>query len=365
MSNMVDVNKAVVLDQSGGVIGRVVDMSSTINLIPMTWGLINQLSVFRDEFGTQKNFMIPIYEEEEAGLLTDRGFEEGRNVQRQGERGGMFGKVPHFPVDDAIKPADLDGYLAPGTVLGAGMQMESVARLRATKLEGLRNKHALVKEYARTLALVTGDVYAPNGTIKTNYGNTINMYNEWGITRDTVNLNLAPTVDPLVSVSALYGSMQDVAKQGDALDGYVVVCSPELFETLIQHPYIRDVYTQANQYPQAREILLGRLGSGRLDKRYRIFEYGNMTFIEYRGVLGGQKAIPAGKGIAMPLGKALGFLQHAPAQRLDTINQVAQESYYFEYGDEKKGIIELMSETNFAAVLERPDLVKTVTFTIV
>lgn len=365
MSNTVDVNKALVLDQSAGVIGRVVDMSATINLIPMEWGLVNQLGVFRDEYGTQKTFMIPIYEEEEAGLLTDRGFEEGRNVQRQGERGGMFGKVPHFPIDDAIKPADLDGYLAPGTVLGAGMQMESVARLRAVKMEGLRKKHALVKEFARTNALVTGDVYAPNGTIKTNYGNTINMYIEWGITRDQVTLNLAPTVDPLVSVSELYGKMQDAAKQGDALDGYMVICSPELFQTLIQHPYIRDVYTHANQYPQAREILVGRLGSGRFDKRYRQFEYGNITFVEYRGVLGGQRAIPSGEGVALPLGSSLGFLQHAPAQRLDTINQVAQDSYYFEYGDEKKGIIELMSETNFAAILERPDLVKTVKFTIV
>lgn len=363
MSNQVDVTKAVVLEP--GVLGRVVDMSSTINLIPMSWGLVNQLGVFRNEYGTQKTFMIPTYTEEEDGLLVDRGYEEGRNVQRQGERGGMFGKVPHFNVDDAIKPADLDGYLAPGTVLGAGMQMESVARLRAVKMEGMRAKHALVKEYARTLALVTGDVYAPNGTIKTNYGNTINMYQEWGITRQTVNLDLAPTVDPLIAVSALYGSMQDGAKQGDALEGYVVICSPELFETLITHPYIRDTYAVANQFPQAREILVGRLGSGRLDKRYRVFEYGGMTFIEYRGNLGGQRAIPANQGVALPLGKALGFLQHAPAQRLDTINQVAQDSYYFEYGDEKKGIIELMSETNFAAVLERPDLVKTVTFTIV
>lgn len=365
MSNAIDVNKALVLDQSGGVVGRVVDMSATINLIPMQWGLVNQLGLFRNEYGTQKNFLIPINEEEEAGLLVDRGYEEGRNVQLQGERGGLFGKVPHFNVDDAIKPADLDGYLAPGTVLGAGMQLETVARLRAVKMEGLRAKHALVKEYARTHALVTGEVYAPSGTIKTTYGSTINMYNEWGISRDTVNLNLAPTVDPLVAVSELYGEMQDAAKQGDALDGYVVICSPELFNALVQHPYIRDVYTQANQYPQAREILVGRLGSGGLDRRYRVFEYGGMTFIEYRGMLGGQRAIPANQGVAMPLGKALGFLQHAPAQRLDTINQVAQDSYYFEYADEKKGIIELMSETNFAAVLERPDLVKTITFTIV
>ena len=362
MTNSVDLSKGLVLQP--GVLGRVMDMSTAINLIPMQWGLVRQMGLFSDEYGTQKNFLIPINTEKEQGLLVDRGYEEGRSVQLGIEYGGMSAKVPHFPIDDSIKPADLDGYLAPGTVLGAGMQLESVARIRVEKLKRLRHKHELVKEYARTRALVTGEVYAPSGTIKTSYGSTINMYNEWGIARETVTLDLANAVDPLVSVSELYGSMQDSAMEGDALDGYVVICSPELFETLIQHPYIRDTYLQANQYPQAREILLGRLGSGRLDKRYRVFEYGNMTFIEYRGVIGGQLAIPANEGVALPLGKALGYLQHAPAQRLDTINTPALDSYFFEYGDEEKGIIKMMSETNFAAILGRPDLVKTVKFSV-
>lgn len=363
MSQFQDVNKALTFEP--GVLGRVVDMSSTINLIPMTWGLVNQLNLFRNEYGTQKNFLIPTYKRGEDGLLVDRGYEEGRNVQLQGERGGILAKVPHFNVDDAIKPADLDGYLAPGTVLGAGMQLETVARLRAEKLQDLQRKHTITKEFARTNALVTGDVYAPNGTIKTAYGNTINMYNEWGITRETITLNLAPTVDPLITVSELYGNMQDSAWEGDALDGFAVICSPELFNALIQHPYLKDVYRQANQYPQAQEMLVGRLGSGGFDRRQRVFDFGGVLFIEYRATLGGKLAIPANQGVALPLGKAVGFLQHAPAQRLDTINQVALDSYYFEYGDEKKGIIEMMSETNFAAVLERPDLVKTVAFTIV
>lgn len=361
MTNQVDIQKALTFDP--GVMGRVVDMSAEINLIPMDWGLIGDLGIFTDQFGTQKTFLIPTYTEEEEGLLVDRGYEEGRNVQVQGERGGITAKVPHFPVDDAIKPADLDGYLAPGTVLGAGIQLETVARLRVTKMEGLRRKHALVKEFARTNALVTGEVYAPNGTLKTSYGNTINMYNEWGITRQTVNLNLNPLVDPLISVTELYGDMQDSAYAGDRLDGYVVICSPELFTTLVSHPYIRDIYAQANNFPQAEDLLVQRLRSS-IGARYRQFRYGAITFIEYRGSIGGQRAIPANTGVAMPMGDALGFLQHAPAQRLDTINQVAQASYYFEYGDEKKGILELMSETNFAAVLAKPYLVKTVTFTI-
>ena len=162
----------------------------------------------------------------------DRSYEGGRNTQTRGDRSGILGKVPHFPLDDAIYPADLDGQLAPGAVLYAGTQLETVARLRVEKMEGLLRRHSMTKEWSRGLALTTGDAYAPSGTLKTSYGPTINMYQEWGITRQTSNLNLAPTVDPKISVDALFAALQGAAYAGDSLDGYMVLCSPELFGTL-------------------------------------------------------------------------------------------------------------------------------------
>ena len=35
--------------------GRVVDMTPEISQIPMDWGLIGELNIFRENYGTQKN----------------------------------------------------------------------------------------------------------------------------------------------------------------------------------------------------------------------------------------------------------------------------------------------------------------------
>lgn len=358
---MTDINKAVTLHP--GQQGRVVDMTAEIQQIPNSWGLIGEMGVFRETFGTQKTFMIPTYTEAEAGAIVDRSYEGPRNTQLQGERGGLLAKVPHFPLDDAIYPADLDGQLAPNVVLEAGSQLETVARLRMEKMEGLVRRHAVTKEFARGVALVSGAVYAPSGTLKTSYGNTINMYNEWGITRQTSNLNLAPTVDPKIGVDALFSALQGAAYAGDAVDGYVVLCSPELFNTLTSHPYLRDIYMQASNFPQAESFLVGRLRSA-LGARFRQFNYGGILFIEYAGNVAGQRVIPANEGVAFPIGGALGFMQHAPAQLFRSINSTAQATYFFEKLSADDDKLELKSESNFATILAKPYLVRGVTFTI-
>lgn len=356
-----EINKAITYNPEQ--YGRVVDMTPEIRQIPMDWGLIGELGVFRQVLGSQKNFMIPVRTEEEVGGIVDRSYEGGRNTQTRGERSGILGKVPHFPLDDAIYPADLDGQLAPGAVLYAGTQLETVARLRVEKMENLLRRHSMTKELARGLALTTGDVYAPSGTLKTSYGNTFNMYQEWGITRQVSNLNLNPTVDPKISVDALFGALQSAAYAGDSLDGYVVLCSPELFSTLTSHPYLRDIYTHASNFPQAQELLVGRLRS-RLGLRYRQFFYGGILFVEYTATIGGARVIPANQGVAFPMNDALGFMQFAPAQRFSHINQTAQDMYYFEKMGVNDDQIEMMTESNFATVLAKPYLVRGVTFSI-
>lgn len=361
MSDKQNINKAVTF--LPGQQGRVADMTEEIKQIPQSWGLIGELNIFPEKLGTQKNFVIPTYTEEEAGAIVDRSYEGGRNTQVQGARGAITAKIPHFPLDDAIYPGDLDGQLAPNVVFEAGIQLDSVARLRMSKMEGLVRRHAITKEFARGVALLKGEVYAPSGTLKTSYGSTINMYNEWGITRQNTTLNLNPTVDPKIGVDALFAAMQGSAFAGDSLEGYVVLCSTGLFNELTSHPYLRDIYMQASNFPQAESVLVGRLRST-LGARYRQFNYAGVLFIEYAGQVGGQPVIPANKGVAFPLGDALGFMQHAPAQLFRTINQQAENTYFWEKLSADDDKLELKTESNFATVLAKPYLVRDVDFTV-
>lgn len=359
MTEKVELKKAI-LAPNGEV--RMVDWSGTINLLPLEYGLIGKLNVFQNRFGTQKNFFVTKKIEDTLPLLEDRNWETTRPTLKGQEYTGVSFPIGHYPVDDMIMPSDIDG-LANIDNLVPGVEMESVQRIRTEKIDRIRRVHTQFHEFIRGYALTTGKVYAPNGTLKTSYGTEVDVYQEWGITRGSATVDLTVGTNPLPSVNGLFAELQGRAKSGDALTGYVVLCGKTFFQDLITNEYINEVFAQA-QLLGRQSLLVGRLGNSLgLDARYRSFEYGGVLFVEAPDVIGGRAVIAADKGVAFPLGTTLGRLHFAPANRFDTLNRVSQASYLWEKMGEDMDKLELKSETNVAAVLDRPDLVIDVTYT--
>lgn len=334
---------------------RVVDLSSTINIVPNQWGLFNQLGIFETELKSQKTVLIPRFEWNEA-LIGDRNWDERNNANGKNDRDYLLAKVPHFPLDDAITPNDIDGVVAWENVF-AGIQTESIASTRTRKMVQMRMNHARTLEYARAQLITTGTVYAPNGTMRTNYGPTVNFYTEFGITRTELTMDLTNlAVDPLAEVEPIIAAIQDGLLSGDTVSAFVAVCSPSFFNALITHPFVVDGFKYQLQ-SQSTAILNGRLTANvyGLDAKSRTFDYGGILFIEYRGSFGGTPYIPAGDAYVFPVGgEAMFKTYHAPANRFATVNQVAQEAYWFEYMNEKDDLIEIMSESNFLNAILRP-----------
>lgn len=333
-------------------LGKVVDLSSSINIIPNHWGLINQLGLFKNEPKSQKTVLVP-RTTETTTVLTDRNWDGRNNTIKGGDRDVLPLVIPHFPVDDAITPNDVDGQVDWDSLLAGGNNVLSVDRVRAEKMKRIRNAHALTLEVARMQMLKDGSVYAPNGTVTTNF------YTEFGLIRQTEFLNLASTtVNPLSAVKAAYGGIQDGIKNGQIVSNIVALCSPEFFTSLITNPFVVESY-QYFQQNQGAGILNQRLSSGGFDARYEVFTYGGITFIECRGVVNGTPYVEADKAYAFPMGTDSFRTYFAPANRFASINKTAMESYYFEYKNEKDDIIEIMTETNFANALLRPQTVVT------
>lgn len=359
MTDKVELKKAI-LAPNGEV--HMVDWAGAINLLPLEYGLIGKLNVFQNRFGTQKTFFVTKSVEEDVPLLEDRNWETTRPTLKGQQYTGVAFPIGHYPVDDMIMPSDIDG-LANVEALVPGTEMETVARIRAEKLARIRRVHTQFHEFIRGYALTTGKVYAPNGTLKTSYGTEVDVYQEWGITRGTKQIDLTAGTNPLTSVNEVFAELQSRAKSGDALTGYVVLCGKTFFQDLITNEYITEVFAQA-QLLGRQPLLVGRLGNALgLDARYRSFEYGGILFVEAPDVIGGRAVVAANKGVAFPLGTTLGRLHFAPANRFDTLNSVSQASYLWEKMGEDYDKLELKSETNVAAVLDRPDLVIDITYT--
>lgn len=316
---------------------EVVDLTEEINLIPNQWGLLNELGLFRSESVTQHTINVEV----NAGTLsvigdTVRGV---RNLVNQDDTRKIHAfAIPHFTLDDAVSPSDLQGKRAYGSD-DADVESAVVAR----KLERMRRNWAATSEAAKCYALTNGGVYAPNGTVSDSY------YTSFGITRKEVDFVLGTTTTNLTAkIEEVIAHIQDNQLSGDIMQGVTFVCSPTFFAKLIDHATIKEAY---KYYASTQEPLRQRLGSG----LYRRFMHGGVEFVEYRGSYNGTALIPAGDAYAFPTGTQDTFISYySPANKLSLVNTLGQEMYAFQYRDTKDEGLLIQTESNQLHLVRRP-----------
>ncbi len=336
--------------------GKAVDYSGGINIIPNQWGLTQRLGLFTPVYGSQKTIMIARTTEADH-LMVDRNWDERNPTISGGARDWLTLPIPHYPVDDAILPNDIDGVIDFESAMQGGLQLETIEKKRAEKMNRIRRAHATLLEMARLQVIKNGSVYAPNGTVNINY------YTEYNIIRRSIGLNLtSTTVMPQVGIETAISALQDGLQTGEIVTGFVALCSPEFFSALTTNAFVQEQYMYFARGGNQDGVTIGRLTSGApLDGRYRTFDYGGVLWIEVRGAVAGVSYVEPNEAYMFPVGTENFETHFAPANRLSTVNKTALESYYFEYVNTKDDLIEIMSETNFLNVLRRPDQVITLT----
>jgi len=138
----------------------VVDWTQEVNTVPNQWGLLGQLGIFQEESVAEH---VVVFEEiiKDGQLIVDRVRGDRASVGRDQQRKMHSFTVPHFPYEDAIYPQDIQGKRA----YGSASEAETLDLVRARKLARIRQNHAWTLEAARAQAIVSGTVYAPNGTV--------------------------------------------------------------------------------------------------------------------------------------------------------------------------------------------------------
>jgi len=334
--------------------GKLVDLTAPIQVVQNKWGLINALGIFSEEMKSQKIVQINRTQEDVA-LLEDRNWNERKPTQKGVERDFALVKVPHFPIQDMVTPTDVDGNVDVDALFQGQISVPlTVQKVVADKIVRMRQKAAITLEFARAQLLRNGTVYAPNSTVSQNF------YTEFGLTRQTINLDLASVTDnPLSQFEDAYGTVQDNLLSGDIVTDMIALCSPEFFNALVSNVFVVESF-MGWQQPQGMDILNQRLGTrAPLDRRYRVFDYAGVTFIEVRGGVGGVDYIETGKAYMFPRGTDSFRTFFAPAEKFSSVNKPAEQVYLFSTMGEKDDKIELEMETNFVNALVRPQVVVT------
>ena len=315
------------------------EMTRAINILPNIYTRLGQLGLFRFEGITQRTVVIEA-REGVLSLLPSVPLGAPATVGTRDGRTMRSFAVPWIPHNDVILPADIQGVRA----IGSGSDADPLVAVMTRKLTLMRNKHAQTREYMEINAL--------RGIVKDGAGTTLyDYFAEFGITRQETDFVLGTAGTKVQQkVRAVLRQIETELK-GETMTGVRALVSPEFFDKLIGHPTVETAY---QYYASGAQPL-------REDMR-RAFPFAGILFEEYNASVTlsngtTERLIPAGEGIAFPMGTIDTFTTYgAPANLIETANTVGLELYARQMTRERGDGIDLLTEASILPVNKRPAL---------
>jgi len=352
--------------------GKYVELTDILVEIPRNEGIIDQLGIFEDVYVTQKKIEIQ-RSTWSNHLVKDKNWDAKPDtlVGKQ-TRGFIQASIPNMALLDAIKPQDIDGVAKVDSIFEAA-GLEEVMDVRVEKLAYMNGSFDDTEEAARMQLLKDGTVYAPSGTLATSYGDTIDFYQEMGVTRETVTLPLTGANDPRTAVSDLVRKMKLALRTAPTRGGYrelIVLCGANLFDAVVTNPFVTEVTKYFNQ--DLTRLLTGVAEQARGYNTY--FREVTVWGVRFIDAGAGGMVDPAtgdfvpwiaeNAGIALPTGvRGMFKTYYAPANRFSDVNKRARGRYYWEKLNDEDDLIQMKVESNFMNGLLYPQAVFDVAFT--
>jgi hypothetical protein len=315
------------------------EMTEAINILPNVYTRLGQMGLFRFEGVTQRSVIIE-HAEGLLNLLPTVPLGGPATVANRDTRSMRSFTVPWIPHDDVITPQDIQGVRGFGLTDAA----DPLAVVMERKLTRMRVKHAQTREYMEVNAL--------RGIVKDGAGVTLyNYFTEFGIAQLSVDFVLGTAgTNVKAKVSDVLRKTETELK-GEIMTGAVAVVSPEFFDKLIGHAKVEDAY---KFYASTSEPL-------RNDVRRR-FPFAGLVFEEYNATVtlstgNTETLVPAGEGIAFPLGTLDTFVTYgAPANLIETVNTVGLPIYARQLARQDGSAIEVKTEASILPINKRPRL---------
>lgn len=317
-----------------------VNLTDGVEYIPVRRKLPADLGLFSVEPLDSTTAILPITTKNDY-LMVDIPY--GTRVKNLGadSKATLRLAVPHFAVEESVRPLDIKGKIAwEDFQLGARPEslQNVVDRKQATSRQTVANTH----DKAMYQLIVDGTAYAPNGTIICNY------FTAFGVAQSDIPLNLAPDVNPKVSIQAAIDNIVDNFKGGFEPSQFVAFIGRTAFDALAGHPFVIE-NSRVLSDMQSLEILTGILGTSaptgvNLGKRYQVLDFGGVIWIRVAG-----SELNANEYRMFPTDIPDMFkIFTAPSDMtFDSIDQPAQLEYYWEKMEADRTGLTMVYETNF------------------
>lgn len=251
-----------------------------------------------------------------------------------------FLQVPHYQIDDAVYPDEVQGVRE----FGQPNQLRTVQSLVDSRnLQHTTQRLDPTMEYVRLSALKGIVVTDP-----ANMGGLIDLFDLLGVSQPSeVDFNLDSTSNDgsLRQVCAQVKRSMATALGGLAFTGIRGFCSASFFDALIKNAEVRATYLQQIEAAQLRNGYV-----------YQPFNFGDILWEEYRGAVGGTSFIEDNKCNLFPIG-VTGMYRtiFAPADYEETVNTIGVARYQKQWREPSGKRINIEIQSNVLPYVTRPE----------
>lgn len=282
-------------------------LTETINIPPAVTGRLAQIGLFRDTPIATTYAKIAL-REQTITIIPSRERGGPANFNMGGRRSEVLIPIPHFPLDDAITPSDLQNLM----VYGESAVLQMLGAVLAEKLLGMRAKHDATHAHLDWGALNGLVLDAENVQL-------LDTYAEFGLVRPTFSFDLeAASTDVAARNRALKARMQP-ALAGSPSTGVRLFCSPEFFDRYVGHANVLEAYRYySGRANPARDDIVDEFYHAGVTLE-RVSE--EFAIRQPDGSFVTRPAIPAGEAIGVPLGTDLFRRYIAPPDTIFDANQ--------------------------------------------
>lgn len=313
----------------------VVSLTNAINKVKFVPGRLGQLGLFQERSVATTSIAI----EEKNGVLslvspTPRGG-PGQTLDKAKRSLRTVG-IPHFEINDSIMADEVQGVRAFGEESDVEMVMAKVAERDLDHSQSL----AGTQEYSRVGAFKGIITYADT--------TTLDLFALFGVSQEAeVDFALDDANPASGALRKKCGTvLRNIATQLDGvpMSGALSICGDAFYDDLIAHPEVRETYLAT---VAAAELRTGYV--------YESFNFGGITWENYRGAVGGTTFVHTDKCHIAPTGVP-GFFNtvYGPADYVETVNTMGQRLYQKQYEMPNGKGVHLDTQMNAIEFCTRP-----------
>lgn len=291
-----------------------VSLTTAINKLPYKPKRLGQMGLFKQEGITTTTVVM----EENQGTLSlvqtaARGSVPRTEVPKTRKTKAF--PVNYLPQQTAVQADEVQGVRA----FGKEDATETVMQKVNDKLQSLKDNLEATIEWHRVGAIL-GITYDADGSTT-----LFDWYSEFGITQKVLDFDFSSAnLDVLDMATAAQLLIED-ALGGDTYTGIRAICGNLFFRNLVAHSSVHDAF-------KAWQVGIGNVnsnfGTGDRGQLRRGFEFGGITWENYRGHIGSSPFIPTDECRFVVEGVPGLFMEnYAPAPFTDTVNTIGKPFY--------------------------------------